>query len=142
MPRHRLTDAEWEVLARLLPPERSGRAGRPWRCHRWALDGLCWWLATGAAWRDLPAEYQPWQTIYERYARWQKDGTWDALLEALQGALRADGKLDLDLWCVDGSVVRAHRAAAGAEKKRRRTASRPTMPWAARKVASARRSIS
>lgn len=135
MPRHQLTDAEWDLLRDLLPPERPARPGRPWKPHRRVLDAIFWIVAAGAAWRDLPDDYQPWQTVYDRFARWQKDGTWDRLVEALQGALLADGRIDLDLWCVDGTSIRAHKAAAGAPKKTTTPRSRPTTPWAARRAA-------
>jgi len=62
----------------------------------------------------LPARYGSWNTVYGRFNRWSKDGTFDAIVEALQGELDAAGKLDRDLWCLDGSSVRATRAAAGA----------------------------
>jgi transposase len=72
-------------------------------------------LHTGAPWRDLPRDtYGPWQTVYERFNRWSKDGTWGRLLEALHVRLDADGKIDWGLFCIDGSSVRASRAAAGA----------------------------
>lgn len=124
MPRHQLTDAEWALLRDLFPEERPAKAGRPWKPHRRLLDAICWVLATGAPWRDLPREYQPWQTAYDRFARWQVDGTWGRIVEHLQAALLEDGRLDLDLWCVDGTLVRAHKAAAGAGKKNPRRGAR------------------
>ena len=58
--------------------------------------------------------YGPWQTVYERFNRWSKDGTWGRLLEALHVRLDAAGKIDWDLFCIDGSSIRASRDAAGA----------------------------
>lgn len=40
-------------------------------------------MHTGAAWRELPAEYGTWQTCHSRYARWRFDGTWARILAAL-----------------------------------------------------------
>lgn len=70
--RPELTDAEWAVLQPLLPPER-GR-GRPFTDHRTVLKGIFLRLKTGAPWRDLPARYGPWETVYSRFARWQRSG--------------------------------------------------------------------
>jgi transposase len=111
--RHSLSDDHFAVIAPLLPA--GDRPGRPWKAHRRVIDGILWVLHTGAPWRDLPREtYGPWQTVYERFNRWSKDGTWGRLLEALHARLDAKGKIDWGLFCIDGSSVRASRAAAGA----------------------------
>jgi transposase len=81
------------------------------------MHGILWRLHTGAPWRDLPERYGPWQTVYERFNRWRRDGTWDRLAVHLLGELDARGRIDRDLWCIDATVVRASRSAAGAEKK-------------------------
>ena len=112
MKRHELSDEAWECVEGLLPT--AGTCGRPWNDHRQILNGILWVLRTGAPWRDLPARYGSWNTVYGRFNRWSKDGTFDAIVEALQGKLDAAGKVDRDLWCLDGSSVRATRAAAGA----------------------------
>jgi transposase len=78
---------------------------------------MFWRLQTRAPWRDVPERYGPWQTIYARFNRDSKDGTFDRIVERLQCQLEARGRIDWDLWCVDGSVIRARRAAAGAGKK-------------------------
>jgi transposase len=44
------------------------------------INGILWKLRTGAPWRDLPERYGPWQTCYDRFIRWRRDGTWDRLL--------------------------------------------------------------
>jgi transposase len=74
-------------------------------------------LHTGAPWRDVPERYGPWQTVYDRFNKWRKDGTWATLLTELLDHLDQHGHLGRDLWCVDGTVIRASRAAAGAKKK-------------------------
>jgi transposase len=111
--RHALSDDQYRLIEPLLPT--NARPGHPWKDHRLVIDGVLWVLHTGAPWRDLPrATYGPWQTVYERFNRWTKDGTWGRLLEALHARLDAAGKIDWDLFCIDGSSVRAGRAAAGA----------------------------
>lgn len=81
------------------------------------MDGILWVLGTGAPWRDLPGRFGPCKTVYDRFWRWSRSGFWDQLLERLQARRHADGQIDWELFCVDGSVVRAHKSAAGARKK-------------------------
>ena len=114
MGRHELSDEAWERVQDLLPRARG--AGRPWNDHRRTLNGIFWTLRTGAPWRDLPERYGPWKSVYDRFNRWSKDGTFSGIVKRLQAELDAAGKIDRDLWCLDGSSVRATRAAAGAGK--------------------------
>ena len=79
-----LTDAEWERVRPLLPPQRPP-VGRPRRDQRTVLDGILWVLGTGSSWRDVPRErFGPWETVYGRYREWRKDGRWQRVLEALR----------------------------------------------------------
>jgi transposase len=94
----------------LLPPAR----GRPRSDLREVLNAIFSLLRTGAPWRDLPERYGPWQTVYEWFNRWRRDGTWDRMLQALQIRRDRQGRIDWDLWCVDGTSIRASRAAVGA----------------------------
>jgi transposase len=112
--RHELSDAQWALLASVLP--QNGRRGGQWRSHRQLLNAMFWRLNTGASWRDLPERYGPWETVYYRFRRWQKDGTLQRLLDRLQLKLDELGRIDWDTWCVDGSNIRAARPAAGAKK--------------------------
>ena len=113
--RHELTDAEWERLAPLLPPQRPA-TGRPAKDHRTVLNGILWALRTGAPWRDLPERYGPWQTVYSRFRRWRDAGIWERVLGALQTEAAHDGALDDTLAMIDGTAIRAHHQAAGAKK--------------------------
>jgi transposase len=121
--RHELTDAEWERLAPLLPPERP-QVGRPNKEHRGIINGILWKLRTGAPWRDLPERYGPWESVYTRFRRWRLAGVWDRVLAAVQAAGDADGQLDWSVHFMDGTVIRAHQHAAGAKggpRRRRRS---------------------
>ena len=117
MARGDLSDQQYELIKELLPSERSGRVGRPWRDHRTMINGIRWILRTGAPWRDLPVRYAPWQSVYDRLVRWRKDGTWSAIVDQLQAQLQDEGMLDHELWMVDATCIRASRAAAGGGKK-------------------------
>lgn len=136
--RHEVTDQQWQLVAPRLT-RKPAKTGRPARDPRDMLNGVLWVLRTGAPWRDLPDRYGPWQTVYEYFNTWRGDGTYDQILEDLQIRLDADGNIDWDLFCIDGSNVRASRAAAGASKKvsaSTRT-NRETTVWAAREADSA-----
>lgn len=76
------------------------------------LNGILWILRTGSPWRDLPERFGPWQTVYDEFATGRTIGAYDRILEALHVRLDAAGEIDWDLWCIDGSSVRASRAAA------------------------------
>jgi transposase len=116
--RFELMDEEYEVLRPMLPQERvPHKAGHPWAGHRKILNGLLWCLRTGAPWRDIPERYGPWSTIQTRFRRWCKEGLWQKILDTLQARSRKLGRIDFEFSAVDGASVRAHKAAAGAEKK-------------------------
>ena len=109
--RHELTDEQWLLIADLFPAqERGGR----WADHRTMINGIMWRLRAGAPWRDLPERYGPWQTVYHRFNAMRKSGLVDRLLERLQARLNAEGLIDAELWCIDGTVIRAARADGGA----------------------------
>lgn len=113
MSRHDLTDREYNAIRHFLPPQNSRRRGRRWADHRQVLNGILWILHTGSPWRDLPAEFGKWQTVYKRFRRWIEEGVWDRMFSRLLHRADALGQIDRTLWCVDGSVVRAHRSASG-----------------------------
>jgi transposase len=113
MSRHDLTDAQWHQLAPLLPPQKP-RVGRPGHPHRRIVNGILWILATGAPWRDLPAQYGSWHTVASRFYRWRDSGIWARLLAALQRQADRQGQLDWSVHFLDSTIVRAHQHAAGA----------------------------
>ncbi|WP_236648407.1 MULTISPECIES: IS5 family transposase [Micromonospora] len=112
--RFELTDVEYARIAPLLPAMTPQRGGR-WRDHRQVINGIVFRVRTGVPWRDVPARYGPWKTLYKRFARWQEDGTWARIEAMLQADADAAGDLD---WHgnADSTIVRAHQHAAGARK--------------------------
>jgi putative transposase len=78
-----LTDAEWQVLAPLIPPPKPG--GRP-AVHgrRELVDAMLYWLRSGCAWRLLPHDFPPWQTVYHYWRLWRRQGRWEQVLTALR----------------------------------------------------------
>ena len=108
--RYELTDEEWERLRKYFPERQPGTLGRPRKDSRDILNGIFWIARSGAAWRDLPERYGPWQTVYKRFAEWQKSG----LIEKIFHELGEDA--DLEDISIDSTYIKAHKASAGAER--------------------------
>lgn len=91
-------------------PSAVGRS-RPWTDHRLAVEGMAWKYRTGAPWRDLPERFGKWSSVYKRFTRWARDGTWDKLLAEVQRQSDAAGLLD---WVVsiDSTITRVHQHGA------------------------------
>src|SRR5215213_1682355 len=69
------SDEVWAVIEPVLPSD-VGRRGKRWSDHRMILEGIAWRYRVGAPWRDVPAEFGPWQTGWKRHHRWSLDGTY------------------------------------------------------------------
>lgn len=81
-----LTDSQWLELEPLLPKRK--RLGRPPANLRQMINGIFYLVRAGCAWRLLPKDFGPWQTVYNYFRRWSKDGTWAALHEVLRAVAR------------------------------------------------------
>ena len=115
MARLLLSDDEWDLIADVFPEPAA--TGRPRRDPRTVLDGVLWVLRTGSPWRDVPEEFGPWKTCWRMFDQWNADGTLAKILRRLQAAFFAASAIDNQLWCIDGTTVRAARCAAGGGKK-------------------------
>jgi transposase len=135
-PTYRRPDSQWQQLQDRLP--QNGQPGGQGKDHRLMSDGILWALADGGRWRNLPDRFGPWQSVYDRFRTWCRRGLWDRILRPLQARQRATGQIDWSLFCIDGTVVRAHQSAAGAPKQKARPARRPTTRRAAVRAASGR----
>jgi transposase len=103
--RLRLDDRQWSKIADVIQGRR-GR-GRPAFDNRNFVEAVLWIHRTGAPWRDLPTEFGPWKTVYNRFDRWSKQGRWQSLFE------RLCGDVDKEWFSIDSTVNRAHQHAAG-----------------------------
>ncbi len=82
-----LTDAQGAIIAPWLPPAKP--RGRPREVDlRGVVNALFSIVRRGCAWRMLPKEYPPWQTVYYYFARFKKDGTWQRIHDALRTQVR------------------------------------------------------
>ena len=81
MKRHELTDEQWALVDPLIPRSKA-RTGCPPKETRLMLDGIFWILCAGAPWRDLPERFGPWQTVYDHFSKWRRNGVFARILEA------------------------------------------------------------
>ena len=112
MPRTRpypsdLTDEEWALLEPLLAS--SEKRGRPpqWPVRRVA-DAVFYLLRSGCAWRMLPREFPPWQTVYYYFYKWRRDGRLRRAHDRLREEVRvAEGRdRDPSAAVIDSQAVR------------------------------------
>ncbi|QEH49686.1 IS5 family transposase [Aggregatibacter actinomycetemcomitans] len=100
-----LTNKLWERLAYLL--DRTGRVyNKPE--HRNTVEGILYRIRTGCPWRDLPAEFGLWNTVYRCFNLWSKKGIWQKVLKFFPQCI------DSEWIFIDGSIVKAHQHAMGA----------------------------
>jgi putative transposase len=82
-----LTDEEWHILVPLLPAEKPG--GRPRKYPmREVLNGIQYVLRAGCAWRLMPHDLPHWQTAYQYFRAWRRDGTWLRIHDQLRHEVR------------------------------------------------------
>lgn len=131
--RYFFTDASWaafEPLARQAAGVRRGQ--RPQLSERMFFEAILFQLRTGVPWRDLPGEFGCWLAVYQRFRRRIASGALDRLADLLT----ADPDLgSMGRVFIDSTIVRAHRHAAGA--RRRKVAARPSSRSAATPSAAA-----
>jgi transposase len=103
--RRRLDESQMAKVLAILDGERG--AGRPGRDDKNFVEAVLWWHRTGAPWRDLPSEFGPWSTVFNRFDRWSKSGKWQRIFDALKT------DIDREWHSLDSTVNRAHQHAAG-----------------------------
>ena len=101
-----LNDSEWARIEPLLP---RGRRGAHRVDDRRVISGIVHMLRSGARWRDCPAAYGPYTTIYNRFNRWSRQGLWLEIFQALTGH---SGIYDGSAM-IDSTHIKAHRSAGG-----------------------------
>ena len=112
--RGEITDKAWEQIAPLLPE--NGRRGGQWEDHRKIYKRYPLEAEDRSSVAGFTSPLRPWQTCYDRFVRWRRDGTWDRLLSRAQTKSDAVGELEWEL-SVDATIARAHQHAAGARRE-------------------------
>ena len=87
------------------------------------LNGMLWIVRSGAQWRELPAAYGPWQSVYARFSKRRDDGTLKAVFHALSG------DADMKNLSVDSTCVKVQESANGGEKTADKAVGRTRGGW-------------
>jgi transposase len=82
-----LSDAEWQILEPLLPPEKLGGRHRGYAL-RGIINGIEYLIRVGGAWRSLPHDLPHWLSVYHYFRRWKRDGTWLRIHDHLHEEVR------------------------------------------------------
>lgn len=84
-----LTLPQFEKLEQLLPQSKTGNSVIS---RHLIVNAIFYQLKNGCQWRDLPADFPDWQTVYSQFRRWRLDGTWEKVLAALAFGEREKAK--------------------------------------------------
>ena len=103
-----VTDKVWAQIASLLPGK-STDCGVTAKDTRLFLEAVLWRVRTGSPWRDLPAGFGNWNSIFVRFRRWAKHGIFDRMFACLSG------DVDFEYVMIDGTIVSVHQKASGAK---------------------------
>ena len=77
-----LTDSQWALLSPMIPD--AAPRGRPRKADkREIVEAILYFLRAGCAWRLLPHDFPPWQTVYYYLRRWEREGVWSRVQHAL-----------------------------------------------------------
>jgi transposase len=113
--RYELSNDEWIAIKPMLP---NKPRGVPRVNDRRVLNGIFWVLRSGAPWRDLPSNFGPYTTCYNRFVRWRRAGVWAKLMSAMADAH------DAAVQMIDTSIVRVHQHGACITQNRRQSMGR------------------
>jgi transposase len=116
-----MTDDDWALVVRVFQAVRAGR-GDKGRDDRRFLEAVHYFIVHNITWRALPAEFGNWNSIWKRFWRLSRNGTFEAFFLALAECSQTAGLVQM----FDSTSIRAHVSAAGAKggSKIRRSAAR------------------
>jgi putative transposase len=103
--RRQLSDKQWARVEAFLKADYT--VGEPGADDRNFVEAVLYWRRTGVPWRDLPEEFGPWKTVFNRFDRWSKNGKWNRLFRELQT------DVDDEWHALDSTINRAHQHASG-----------------------------
>ena len=108
MRRFEITDEQFARIQLLLPGKKSD-PGCTAADNRLFVQAVLWLVRTGVPWRDLPERFGKWNSVFQRFNRWAKNGVWTKIFESLH-------EPDWEWVMIDATIIRAHQHAAGAKK--------------------------
>ena len=103
-----IEDSVWARIWPQLPGKATDR-GVTAADNRLFLEAVLWRVRTGSPWRDLQATFGNWNSVFQRFRRWAKNGVFDRLFEVLSD------EPDFEYALVDGTIVSVHQKASGAK---------------------------
>src|SRR4051794_26366468 len=106
-----LTDGAWMDLEPLIEACRPKGKTAPKDLRR-TISAIVWRHQNGAKWRAVRAELGPWWKAAQTFIRWAHLGVWERLLNLVQ-----QRGVALGMAFLDGTTIRPHQRAAGAEKR-------------------------
>jgi transposase len=112
-----LTDAQWELIEPLLPEVKTG--GRPEKHpRREIVNAIIYHVRAGGAWRMLPSDFPPWETVYWYFAKWTADGSLDRVHDTLRRRVREkEGRgADPSAGVVDSQALRGAETVGAARR--------------------------
>ena len=112
LPRHAISDADWDRIKHLLPGL-PGQHGGVAKDNRLFIEAVLWIVRTGSPWRDLPALFGNWSTVFRRFSDWRKADVFKRIFDAVSE------EPDLEYAMVDATIVKVHRHGQGAKGGRR-----------------------
>src|SRR5687768_7708950 len=123
MVRLQLDERRWQKVKAALGVRK--RAGRPGRDDRNFVEAVLWWRRTGAPLRDLPSDFGPWKTVFNRFDRWASKGIWQhdrqrprelvgqmtpTTWQSLDDPVRQHQKLQRQVVDIQSFVIELHHA--------------------------------
>lgn len=103
-----LKDEQWEQIAPLVPGK-EGDPGRSGEDNRLFVEAVLWIGRTGSPWRDLPAYFGKWFSVWKRFRRWALKGVFETIFRTLSG------DPDFEYALIDGTIIKVHRHGTGAK---------------------------
>ena len=103
-----LTDEVWVHLERHMLGK-QGDPGATGKDNRLFLEAVLWRVRTGSPWRDLPADFGNWNSVFRRFRRWAEAGVFKRMFKEISGVP------DFEYAMIDGTIVQAHQKASGAK---------------------------
>ena len=105
-----LTDEQWAIIEPIVSKDRrrSPRGRRREVCLREVVNAILYINRTGCQWELLPHDLLPKSTVYEYFAKWRDDGTWNDLITALRTRIRKQEGREAtpSAACIDSQSVK------------------------------------
>jgi putative transposase len=110
-----LTDEQWELIESLIPKARKG--GRPREVDmREVVNAMLYLSRSGCQWDMLPHDLPCKSSVYDYFAAWRDDGTWQRLVDVLRGAIRMleapSEEIDPSAASIDSQTVKTSERSA------------------------------